>query len=155
MNGSSWLTAGAVLAGLAVGLGAFAAHGLNEQFAIQYADAEPRKVAGVDIPASLKYLEDFKTGAEYQMYHALGMIGVGLLMRASKNRNRLLNAAGWSFLIGIIVFSGGLYLLTTTGQRWLGAIVPIGGVAFLVGWGCFAAGVCPCRNPESCSPQEN
>jgi len=152
MNGSSWLTTGAVLAGLAVGLGAFAAHKLNDQFAIQYADAEPRKVAGVEIPASLKYLDDFKTGAEYQMYHALGMIGIGLLMRTSKNRNRSLNAAGWSFLIGIIVFSGGLYLLTTTGQRWLGAIVPIGGVAFLVGWGCFASGVCPCRNPESCSP---
>lgn len=154
MNGSSWLTTGAVLAGLAVGLGAFAAHGLNDLFATQYADAEPRKVAGVEIPASLKYLEDFKTGAEYQMYHALGIIGVGLLMRSSKNRNRSLNAAGWSFLIGIIVFSGGLYLLTTTGQRWLGAIVPIGGVAFLVGWGWFAAGVCPCRNPESCSLAE-
>ncbi len=148
MNGSKWITAGAVLAGLAVGLGAFAAHGLSDQFAKQYANAEPREVAGVKIPASLKYLEDFKTGTEYQMYHALALIGVGLLMRSSDKKNRFLNVAAWSFLVGIAIFSGFLYLLTLTGQRWMGAIVPIGGVAFLVGWGCFAAGVCPCRNAE-------
>jgi uncharacterized membrane protein YgdD (TMEM256/DUF423 family) len=144
---------GGVLAGLAVGLGAFAAHGLSDQFATQYAGAEPRKVAGVEIPASLKYLEDFKTGAEYQMYHALGMIGVGLVLRSSEKKNRLLDLAGWSFLVGILVFSGFLYLLTLTGQRWMGGIVPIGGVAFLVGWGCFAAGVCPCRNSECQLPR--
>lgn len=149
MRGSFWITTGAVLAGLAVGLGAFAAHGLSERFATQYASAEPRKVAGVEIPASLKYLEDFKTGAEYQMYHALGMIGVGLVLRQQERKSRWLSAAGWSFLVGIAIFSGFLYLLTLTGQRWMGAIVPIGGVAFLVGWGCFAVGACPCGEGKS------
>jgi len=145
MRGTFWITLGAVLAGLAVGLGAFAAHGLSDQFARQYAESPPKKVAGVEVPTSLKYLEDFKTGAEYQMYHALGMIGVGLLLRLNNRENRWLTAAGWSFLIGILIFSGCLYLLTLTGQRWLGAIVPIGGVAFLIGWACFSAGACPCQ----------
>lgn len=145
MNGSRWITAGALLAGLAVGLGAFAAHFLSDRFAAQYADVEPRNVAGVEIPASLKYLQDFKTGVEYQMYHSLALIGIGLAVLFSGKTNRLLDLAGWFFLIGILLFSGCLYLLTLTAQRWLGAVVPFGGVAFLVGWICFAAGLCPCR----------
>lgn len=146
MRGTFWITLGAVFVGLAVGFGAFAAHGLADQFAKQYAVAEPRKVAGVEIPAALKYLEDFKTGAEYQMYHALGIIWCLEPPRIDTGKNRMLTMAGWSFLVGILIFSGFLYLLTLTGQRWMGAIVPIGGVAFLVGWGCFAAGACPCRH---------
>lgn len=149
MSGSKWITIGAVLAGLAVGLGALGAHFLSDQFAKQYAGAEPRQVAGVEIPASLKYLQDFKTGAEYQMYHALGIIGVGLVMRSRQQPSRMLSLAAWLFLFGIVIFSGFLYLLTLTGQRWMGAIVPIGGVAMIAGWGFFAAGVCPCRNPET------
>ncbi|MDB5341175.1 MAG: hypothetical protein JWN70_6794 [Planctomycetaceae bacterium] len=140
MNDRIWLILGAVLAGLSVGSGAFAAHGLDGYFKQKYARAEPREVAGVKIPAAQKYLQDFKTGAEYQMYHALALLLVGLL--AQSNRSAAWSVAGWSFLLGTILFSGSLYLLTLTGQRWLGAIVPIGGVLFLVGWAAVAFGVC-------------
>lgn len=132
MTGRMWIALGALLAGLSVAAGAFAAHGLDGYFKQKYAGTPPREVAGVPIPAAQKYLQDFKTGAEYQMYHALGLLAVGFLTLA--RRSRAANVAGWSFLVGIAIFSGCLYLLTITGHRWLGAIVPIGGVAFLVGW---------------------
>ncbi len=135
-NGRMWIVLGAVLAGLAVAAGAFAAHGLDGFFKAKYASTPAREVAGVAIPAAQKYLQDFKTGAEYQMYHALGLLAVGFLAQSRKSRAAAV--AGWSFLLGIMVFSGCLYLLTLTGQRWLGAIVPIGGVAFLVGWTALA-----------------
>ena len=140
MNDRMWLTLGAVLAGLSVAAGAFAAHGLDGYFKQKYAQTEPREVAGVKIPAAQKYLQDFKTGAEYQMYHALGLLLVGLLMQSY--RSAAWPVAGWSFLLGIVLFSGSLYVLTLTGQRWLGAIVPIGGVLFLVGWMAVAMGAC-------------
>lgn len=140
MNERMWLMLGAILAGLSVGAGAFAAHGLDGYFKEKYAQTEPREVAGVKIPAAQKYLQDFKTGAEYQMYHALGLLLVGLL--AQSRRSAAWTVAGWSFLIGIFLFSGCLYLLTLTGQRWLGAIVPLGGVLFLVGWCAVALGAC-------------
>lgn len=136
MTGRIWIALGAVLAGLSVAAGAFAAHGLDGYFKEKYAGASPREIAGVSIPASQKYLQDFKTGAEYQMYHALGLIAVGFVLQLRKSRAA--SVAGWSFLIGIAIFSGCLYLLTLTGYRWLGAIVPIGGVAFLVGWAALA-----------------
>ena len=110
MAGRGWIALGALMAGLSVALGALAAHGLDSFFAGKYAHAEPRKVAGVDVPASQKYLADFKTAAEYQMTHALGMIGVGLLIRQKKSG--LLTLAGWAFLIGILLFSGFLYALS-------------------------------------------
>jgi uncharacterized membrane protein YgdD (TMEM256/DUF423 family) len=137
MNGSTfWIALGSILAGLAVAAGAFAAHGLDGFFAQKYADTPPRQVAGIDVPAAQKYLADFKTGAEYQMYHALGMIAVGLLMRWQPSRAGTI--AGVCFLLGIVIFSGGLYALTLTGMRKLGAIVPIGGVLFIVGWAALA-----------------
>jgi uncharacterized membrane protein YgdD (TMEM256/DUF423 family) len=72
------------------------------------------------------------------MYHALGMIAIGI---ASQHRkSRAFNVAGWCFLIGIALFSGMLYALALTGQRKLGAIVPLGGIAFLIGWFSFAVG---------------
>jgi uncharacterized membrane protein YgdD (TMEM256/DUF423 family) len=74
----------------------------------------------------------FETAARYQMYHALALIGLGLLY--DRLHSPLLALAGGSFLAGIVIFSGSLYLLTLTGNRWLGAITPIGGVAFLAGW---------------------
>lgn len=127
-----WLSLGAMLAGLSVATGAFAAHGLDQYFKDKYPATEQKEVAGQAFPASYKYLQDFKTGAEYQMYHALALIFVGVLSQSRKSR--ALDVAGWSFLIGIVLFSGMLYALTITGQRVLGAIVPLGGVAFLVGW---------------------
>jgi uncharacterized membrane protein YgdD (TMEM256/DUF423 family) len=112
-----WVAAGALLAGLGVAAGAFATHGLR--------DAIP--------PESLATWE---TGARYQVYHGLALLAVGLL--TSRWQGRLLPIAGGLFLAGVLIFSGGLYLLATTGPRILGAIVPIGGAAFLAGWGLVA-----------------
>lgn len=98
---------------LGVALGAFAAHGLRSR-----------------LPVDL--LEIFETGVRYQMYHALALLAVG--WAASRWPHASTHAAGWAFIVGIVVFSGSLYVLSLTGMRWFGAITPIGGVAFLVGW---------------------
>ena len=127
-----WFRIGAVLAGLAVVTGAFAAHGLEKPLLKQYGDAT-KQVMGREIPAAEKYLADFKTAAEYQMYHALALLAIGVL-GATRPLNRSLNIAAWSFLLGILLFSGSLYLLVLTGQTKLGMITPIGGVLFLIGW---------------------
>lgn len=147
MSGNKWLTSGAVLAGLAVVFGAFAAHGLDQFLVDKYGSAPAKTVAGFEIPATYKYLQDFKTGAEYQMYHALGMIVVGLLLRT--NPRRALEAAGWCFLLGIVFFSGSLYALTLTGETKLGMVAPIGGTLFIVGWGILAIAACPCSSSSS------
>ena len=108
---------GAISAFLSVAAGAFAAHGLK-----------PRLTP--------EMLEVFKTGAHYQMMHALGLILCALAVNHVSQS--LANAAGWCFVAGTVLFSGSLYLLALTGVRWLGAITPIGGVAFLAGWACLA-----------------
>ena len=77
-------------------------------------------------------LNIFEIGVRYQMYHALGLIAVAWATTRWPEAN--LNAAGWAFIVGIVVFSGSLYLLSATDIRWLGAITPIGGLAFLIGW---------------------
>ncbi|MCH7687057.1 MAG: DUF423 domain-containing protein [Planctomycetes bacterium] len=138
----SWLAIGATLAGLAVVTGAFAAHGIDDFCAEKYKDAGTKSIAGWEIPVSWKRLQDFKTAAEYQMYHALGLIVVGLLSQTRKKKS--LQTAGWSFLGGIVLFSGSLYVLTLTGQTWWGAVTPFGGMLFLVGWVALAVGTCPC-----------
>jgi uncharacterized membrane protein YgdD (TMEM256/DUF423 family) len=122
-----------VLAAIAVGCGAFAAHGLDQYFAKKYRDSPPKKVAGFEVPASWKYLQDFKTGAEYQMYHSLGLLAVGLAATHA-SRRRALDVAGWSFLLGIMLFSGSLYALTLTGDTYWAIATPFGGVLFLIGW---------------------
>jgi uncharacterized membrane protein YgdD (TMEM256/DUF423 family) len=100
---------GALNAALAVAAGAFAAHGLRERL-------EPRA------------LEIFETGARYHFYHALAMILAGVVAV------RGASTAGWMFQAGIVVFSGSRYALAVTDVKILGAITPIGGVAFLAGW---------------------
>ena len=70
----------------------------------------------------------FEVGVRYQMYHALGLIAVAWATSRWPEAN--LNAAGWAFIVGIVIFSGSLYLLSITGMRWLGAITPIGGLRF-------------------------
>jgi uncharacterized membrane protein YgdD (TMEM256/DUF423 family) len=127
-----WIATGATLAGLAVITGAFAAHGMDKYVVEKFAEVHAKTIAGQEFAASWKYLQDFKTAAEYQMYHALGMIAVGLL--ALRGSRKSLKVAGWSFLIGVLLFSGSLYLLVLTGISKLGAITPIGGVAFIIGW---------------------
>ena len=134
-----WLTTGAIFAGLGVALGAYAAHGLEDVLKSVYAESDKRLIAGLEVPATWKYLQDFKTAAEYQLTHALALLAVGLLAR--DRSPRLLTVAGWSFLGGIVLFSGSLYVLVITGVRVLGAITPIGGVLFLIGWASLAVAV--------------
>jgi uncharacterized membrane protein YgdD (TMEM256/DUF423 family) len=110
----------AALAGmLAVALGAFGAHALK---------------ARLDDYA----LGVFNTAVQYQFYHALALLAVAVLLQQYPASN-LLRSSTWLFLIGILVFSGSLYLLSLSGLRWLGAITPLGGLAFIAGWGCLLA----------------
>ena len=98
-----------------VALGAFAAHGLKSRL-------------------TPEYLTIFHTGVTYQLVHTLALLGVALL--ATQIPGRLITWAGASFAIGILLFSGSLYVLTTTGISKLGIITPFGGLAFLIGWLC-------------------
>ena len=111
----TFVTLGAVLAGLAVAAGAFGAHGLRSRL-------------------SPDMLAVFETGARYQMYHALGLLAVAWAVTRWPGAA----AAGWLFVAGIVVFSGSLYVLSLTGTRWLGAITPVGGLCFLAGWAVLA-----------------
>ena len=79
-------------------------------------------------------LETFEVAVRYQMYHSLGLLAAAWAV--SQWQNQLTAASGWCFFAGILIFSGSLYVLSLTGIRWLGAITPIGGLAFIVGWGC-------------------
>lgn len=101
---------------LAVSLGAFAAHALESRL-------------GPDL------LGTFQTGVQYHMTHTLALLAVGILL-LNKPEAGLLTVSGYLFLLGILLFSGSLYLLSLSGVRWLGAITPLGGVSFLAGWGC-------------------
>lgn len=124
---SRWLAVAAVLGGLAVIIGAFGAHGLDR---ISSSWPEDNR---------LRRLENWETGARYHMYHALALALLGLYL--SWRPSGLGQAAAISFVLGIAVFSGCLYLYTWTGQRWWGAIVPIGGVLLIAGWFLWAAAV--------------
>ena len=83
---------------------------------------------------SSEMLETFEVAVRYQMYHSLGLLAAA--WAASQWQNHLTTTAGWCFFAGILIFSGSLYILSLTGIRWLGAITPIGGLAFIIGWGC-------------------
>jgi uncharacterized membrane protein YgdD (TMEM256/DUF423 family) len=82
-------------------------------------------------------LATFQTGVQYHMYHSLALLAVGILVLQFPAQTGL-RIAGFLFLAGIIIFSGSLYVLALSGIRWLGAITPIGGVAFLAGWALLA-----------------
>ncbi len=105
---------GGVFGFLGVALGAFGAHVLKGRL-------------------SPEDLAIFETGVRYQMYHSLALLLVAVLV--SKRMRRARTLIGWGFTVGILVFSGSLYALVLTGERWLGAVTPIGGVAFLLAWG--------------------
>jgi uncharacterized membrane protein YgdD (TMEM256/DUF423 family) len=147
----SWTMIGGVFAGLAVVLGAFAAHGLDAYLVKKHGE-ETREVAGQTIPASAKYLAVFRTGATYQMYHALGLIAVGLLAQSRPGKS--LQIAAWCFVLGIVLFSGALYIIAIEGPYWQGIrwglVAPVGGMAYILGWLAFAIGACPCgaRSPR-------
>ncbi len=108
---------GCLSALVAVALGAFGAHGLRHRL----------------VPDMLVV---FEVGVRYQMYHALALLGVGVV--APRLPGGTVAAAGWLFVAGTVLFSGSLYALSLTGQRWLGAVTPLGGVAFLAGWAMLA-----------------
>ncbi len=80
----------------------------------------------------------FETAVQYQFYHSLALLGVGVLL-LHQPQVALLRSSGWLFMTGILVFSGSLYILALTGVKWLGAITPLGGLAFIAGWGCLLA----------------
>ncbi len=134
---------GAISAGLAVAGGAFGAHALEER-----------------VPADM--LANYETGVRYHFYHSLGLLAVGLL--ALRRQDGGIREAGepagasprlrWSavcMLTGIVLFSGSLYTMALTGLRWLGAVTPIGGIAFLAGWVLLAAAALapPGANPKT------
>ena len=127
----NWVFLGAILAAVAVGLGAFGAHGLDGILAERH-NGDPELLA--------RRIDNWETAALYQMHHSVGLILVGLV--AFVRPGKWLTIAGWCFLIGILVFSGMLYALVLTEVRVLGAIVPIGGVAYLLGWLALAMGGC-------------
>lgn len=104
---------GAANAALAVAMGAFGAHGLKDA-------------------VSADLLAVYQTGAQYHVFHALGLILVGVIAR--ETATSLMHWAGWLLFVGIILFSGSLYVLAISGERWLGMITPLGGTAFIAGW---------------------
>jgi uncharacterized membrane protein YgdD (TMEM256/DUF423 family) len=124
MTPNGIVAAGAVIGGLAVAFGAFGAHGLR----------------GHVTPEQLAI---FEVGVRYQMYHALALVLLGLFAGRGPSPVPIeippgVAPAAWLFLAGVLVFSGSLYALVLTGTRWLGAITPLGGLAFLAGWAMFA-----------------
>lgn len=116
-----FLAAGGLAALLAVALGAFGAHALKNRL--------PTEMLAV-----------WHIGVEYHVYHALGLLAVGLVATQLPD-STLLKWSGWLMLAGIVIFSGSLYALALTGARSLGAITPVGGIAFLAAWTLFVAAV--------------
>lgn len=110
---------GALSGFIAVGLGAFAAHGLKARL-------------------TPDLLGTFEIGVRYQMFHALALLAVA--WAATRWPGAAVTSAGWLFVAGTLLFSGSLYILALSGTRWLGAVAPIGGAAFLLGWLCLAWG---------------
>jgi uncharacterized membrane protein YgdD (TMEM256/DUF423 family) len=104
----------ALFGAFAVGIGAFGAHGLS------------------DILMQTGRMDTFETGVKYHFYHSLAMLIVGIWNYYKPNKN--LERSFWSFCLGILIFSGSLYVLSLTGINILGAITPLGGVAFILGW---------------------
>ncbi len=110
---------GSIFGFLAVALGAFGAHALKKSLAPEM-------------------LAVFETGVRYQMYHALALLAVG--WACTRWPGNFVVASGWLFVAGTVIFSGSLYALSLSGERWLGAITPLGGTAWLAGWLCLAWG---------------
>lgn len=129
-----WLLLGALLGGLAVALGAFGAHGLEGALQARHAAGE------LTAEELAQRLANWETAAHYQMYHALALLAVGWL--TARHCGRAINLAGAAFTLGTALFSGCLFVLVLTGQKWLGAIVPLGGTLLLVGWAFLAIAIC-------------
>ena len=109
----NWFAVGAIAGASGVTLGAFGAHALKSR-------------------VTEDLLSVFEVGVRYQMYHALALFAVA--WAAGQWPGSWINASGWLFTSGILIFSGSLYLMTLTGERWLGAVTPVGGLCFILGW---------------------
>ena len=116
-----FLILGSALGALSVAIGAFGAHALKH------------------VLETNNRLETFETGVKYQFYHSLALILLGILMQ--KFDHRLFNYSGYGFFIGILIFSGSLYILSLTGITKWGAITPIGGVTLIFGWVALLIGI--------------
>ncbi|MFC3414900.1 DUF423 domain-containing protein [Algoriphagus hitonicola] len=116
MNPKQIIQVAAILGALAVGIGAFGAHGLE------------------DILAKNGRTETFETAVKYHFYHAITLLLVGILSNSRVGYLRGMSFSAINLIIGIIIFSGSLYILSITNITWLGAITPIGGIAFILGW---------------------
>ena len=143
---SRFISIGAAIVCLAIGLGAWAAHGLEKTIASQY-EGQTKLVAGQTIPAVTKYVGDFQTAADYQLGQGLGLILIGIL--CNQKPSRVLRVAGVCLCLGTALFSGSLYVLVLTGITKLGAVTPFGGLLLMVGWALVAYGTCPGRPLES------
>ena len=125
-NARFWMSFGCLLAALTVGLGAFGAHGLEDRITASVEDPE-------------KNMGYWETATRYQMYHCIGIIVV-VLGCALSGARRIFDVTGTLFVFGILIFSGFLYAIALTDIKFLGAIVPIGGLAMIVGWVTLAIG---------------
>jgi len=114
MNARSCIAVAALALAAAVALGAFGAHALKLRLAAEM-------------------LTTYQTAVQYHFWHALGLLGVGVLMMRSPD-SRVLAWVAWLLVAGLVLFSGSLYLLALTGATWLGAVTPLGGVAFIAAW---------------------
>jgi uncharacterized membrane protein YgdD (TMEM256/DUF423 family) len=119
-----WLASGALFGFLSVALGAFGAHSLKNVLD--------------DYGKSI-----YEKAVMYQMFHAMALFAVGLLQHVAKGTS--FSPAGWGFFAGIFLFSGSLYVLAVTGLKWLGAVTPVGGIAFLFGWAWFVFAILKTR----------
>jgi len=115
MKSKGFIQLAGFLGALAVGIGAFGAHGLQ------------------GVLESYGRIETFETGVRYHFYHSMAMLIVGIWHCLQPER-KWLKSSFYSFFIGILIFSGSLYILSLTGITWFGAITPLGGVAFITGW---------------------
>ena len=147
-----WVTCGAILLGLGVIVGAVAAHGLDERLQEVHGDKPVIERLGGPITAAAKALDDIRVGVRYHVWHALGMIAVGLAGSLAGTRNWPLQAAGICFGLGIIGFSGGLYALAITGISSFGPVATTGGTLMIIGWFLLATGTCPCGTPSTPDP---
>ena len=113
MSVNRWIAIAALLALTAVGLGALGAHAMKDLF-------------------STDQLASYQVAVQYQMFHALGLLGVAWWIAHS--RSRLASAAAWFMFVGVVMFSGSIYALVFTAKAWLGPITPIGGLLMMIGW---------------------
>ena len=130
MSPSRWIAVGAILGAIGVALGAYGAHGLEKQLAAW-------GYAGDDLA---KRLANHETAVRYQMWHALAIVLVGIAL--TNRPTAWWQASAWALLFGTLIFSGLLYALVATGPnwRWLGMVVPIGGLSLIVAWILLAVG---------------